>query len=186
MMVCLSNRIPNIDTYLQNGNIALGKGMQKSGNEHYVMLPVAGRTTIAPGTNYFAVIGEGANPLNSTRVGAGSSSYVIQSIGALATNDLGLLTSADLEKDDTVESGETKAYQFAVPFETLGFEFRLENRVGNPVAMYRPGPVGPTPAQPCSSGRRSLRQRRRIRSDRRQRGSHYCSEPRPWHLQRSR
>ena len=55
------------------------------------------------------------------------------------------MTSLDLERDDTLESGETKAYTFAVPFETLGFEFRLENRVGNPVAMYRPGFSWPDP-----------------------------------------
>ena len=145
MMVCLSNRIPNIDTYLQNGTMTTGKGMQKSGNEHYLMLPAPGQFNIAPGTNYFAVIGEGANPLNSTRTGVGASSYIIQSIGPIPTNDLGLVTSLDLERDDILESGETKAYQFAVPFETLGFEFRLENRVGNPVAMYRPGTSWPDP-----------------------------------------
>ncbi|MGZ5507287.1 MAG: hypothetical protein ACXWKH_12990, partial [Limisphaerales bacterium] len=145
MMVCLSNRVPNIDTYLQSGTLAVGKGMQKSGNEHYVILPAPGQTTVAAGTNYFAVIGEGANPLNSTRTGVGPSSYMIQSIGPIPTNDLGLVTSSDLERDDTVESGETKAYQFAVPFETLGFELRLENRVGNPIAMYRPGSSWPDP-----------------------------------------
>jgi large repetitive protein len=151
MMVCLSNRVPNIDTYVANGTMANGKGMQKSGNEHYIMLPALGQTSIAPGTNYFAVIGEGANPLNSTRVGVGPSSFVIQSLGPVQTNDLGLLTSMDLEKDDSLESGETKAYQFAVPFETLGFEFRLESRVGNPVAMYRPGSSWPDPGAAMGS-----------------------------------
>lgn len=145
MMVCLSNRIPNIDTQLQSGTMATGKGMQKSGNEHYVMLPVNGQSIIPAGTNYFAVIGEGANPLNASRAGVGPSSYTIQSIGPVATNDLGLLTSLDLEQDDSLESGETHAYTFAVPVETLGFEFRLENRVGNPIAMYRPGSSWPDP-----------------------------------------
>jgi large repetitive protein len=152
MLVALRNFVPNIDLNVPNGTLAGGKGMQKAGNEHFVLLPATGQTNITAGTYYFAVVSEGVNPPNIARIGAGSSSFTFESEGTLATNHLGLLTSEDILYPDTVEGGEVKLYQFAVPSGMLGFKVRLENRVGNPTFVFRLGDKTPDPGAAVPTG----------------------------------
>jgi len=148
MLVALRGAVPNTDLNNVSGGLAGGKGMQKLGNDHFVLLPATGQTNITAGTNYFAVISEGVNPPAASRIGSGSSSFTFESQGALATNDLGLLTSEDILHQDTVEGGEVKMYQFVVPSGMLGFKIRLENRVGNPTFVVKQGTKAPDPGAP--------------------------------------
>jgi hypothetical protein len=145
MLVALRGAVPNIDMNSAIGTLANGKGMQKLGNEHFVLLPATGQTNIAAGTNYFAVVSEGVNPPANTRIGNGSSSFTFESQGSLSTNDLGLLTSEDILYPDTVEGGEVKLYRFVIPSGMLGFKVRLENRVGNPTFVLNQSDKTPDP-----------------------------------------
>jgi uncharacterized repeat protein (TIGR02543 family) len=145
MMVALRGGLPNIDMNTVLGQLATGKGMQKLGNDHYLLLPTTGTTNLTASTNYFAVISEGVNPPNAARMGAGNSSIIFESQGTIRTNDLGLLTSEDILYPDALEGGEVKLYQFVVPSGMLGLRVRLENRVGNPTFVLRQGDKIPDP-----------------------------------------
>lgn len=148
MLAILRNALPNSDTVNANGDSTSGKGLQKPGNEHFVILPKNGTTNIQPATNFLAVISEGKNPPNQ-RIGSGSSDYVLSSFGPLPVADMGLLTSEDLIKPETLEDGEVKGYQFEVPYGTYGFQVMLEGRSGNPVAAVI---AGTQLADPGASG----------------------------------
>ncbi len=91
------------------------------------------------------MVSEGVNPGTSGKVGPGSSSYFISNVGSLPITQLGLLTSEDLVQPDSLEGGETKAYQFVVPPGAYGAKIRLENRVNNPVAVVLAGDRLPDP-----------------------------------------
>ncbi|HWI56475.1 MAG TPA: pre-peptidase C-terminal domain-containing protein [Bacillota bacterium] len=148
MLAVLRGALPNADTINPSASITSGKSMQKLGNEHFLLLPPANQTNLVAGTNFLAVIAEGKNPgvTNSTRyIGSGSSAYVLSSLGALPVRNLGWLTSEDLVQADSLEGGETKAYQFWVPQGTCGVKVHLENRVGNPVAVALAGERLPDP-----------------------------------------
>ena len=146
MLLALRNALPNIDSFNPGGTLANGKSMQKLGNEHFLFLPVSGQTNVLPGTNYLAVVSEGVNPGTAGRIGPGSSSYVLRSLGPTPVVDLGLLTSEDLLQPDVLQGGEVKAYQFTVPFGTYGAKIRLENRVNNPVMVALAGERLPDPS----------------------------------------
>jgi hypothetical protein len=145
MMSVLRSALPNVEAVAANGTLANGKGMQKNGNEHLILLPATGFSTLPSTTNLVAVVAEGVNPGSTGRIGPGSSGYVLRSLGVSPVQDLGLLTSEDLAQSDALEAGETRAYQFTVPSGTYGMQLRLENRVGNPVAVVRPGALLPDP-----------------------------------------
>jgi len=145
MMVGMRDKIPNVDSIAGSGSLSVGKGMQKPGNEHFVLLPGNGQALIPPGTNYLAVIGEGLNPARSTSVGVGNSSYVLESEGTLEVQDIGIVSEDDLIVADQLEGGETKAYQFTVLPGLLGVEIRLEDRIGTPVMFLRAGSGLPDP-----------------------------------------
>lgn len=152
MVAMLHNALPNAGTVDPAGTLANGKGMQRLGNEHFVLLPTTGFTNIPAGTNYLAVISEGVNPGSSGRIGTGESTYTITSLGDLPIEDLGILTSEDRVKPDELEGGEVKAYRFHVPPGTYGARVLLENRAGNPVAVVLPGERLPNPGATLSSG----------------------------------
>ena len=81
--------------------------MQKTGNEHYVFLPQNGQISLAPGTNFLAVASEGMVTTNfSTRIGTGSSAYVLESRGELPTVDLGVIENTESLYPDSLEGGE--------------------------------------------------------------------------------
>ncbi len=145
MMAVLRNALPNIESTTAAGDTAGGKTLQKAGNEHLVVLPKNGSTNIQSATNFLAVISEGRNPFGTQRIGSGTSDYIISSLGPLAAEDLGLLSSEDITRPETLEDGEVKGYQFEVPYGTLGFRVELENRSGNPVAVLMAGDQFPDP-----------------------------------------
>jgi hypothetical protein len=146
MLAVLRGGLPNFDTVNSMGTVTSGKAMQKLGNENFLVLPAPGQTNILAGTNYLAVISEGVNPGTSARIGSGTSSYVITSMGTMVPVDLGLLTSEDLVLPDTLEGGEAKAYRFHVPPGMYGVSLRLENRAGNPVLVAQQGERLPDPS----------------------------------------
>jgi large repetitive protein len=147
MLVVMTNRVPNVDT----GHVPTGgKFMQKAGNEHYILLPPSGQTNIAAGIYYIAVISEGLNPANSTRVGSGGSSYVLTSVGASPVTDLGTVSLTDTISSETLEGGESRIYKFLIPTNVLAVELRLQNRVGNPVLSLSSGPAQPDPGSSTS------------------------------------
>lgn len=106
--------------------------MQKAGPERYVMLPPSGEDYLVEGDYYLAVVGEGANPPDGNTIGAGTSSGVLTSVGALPVANLGAASLGGLNQPVSLEGGQVKAYQFTVPPGTASLEVRLDNRVGNP------------------------------------------------------
>jgi hypothetical protein len=142
MLLIASNSLPNVFTGTASG---LGKAMQKTGNEQYINLAANNQLFLPPGTNYLAVVSEGQNATNAARIGTGTSSYVLESRGALLPLDLGTASSTELRHTNALESGEVCAYQFTVPSETTSIEVELLNRVGNPVMVLRSGAAFPSP-----------------------------------------
>src|ERR1051325_1562896 len=59
MLVVVTNKLMNV---------ASEKRVQKPGKEQYVMLPISGQDFLPAGTAYIAVIGEGMNPPDNTRI----------------------------------------------------------------------------------------------------------------------
>ncbi len=115
-----------------------GKKMLKTGNEHFVQLPGAGRTNLFAGTYYVVVASEGlVSATNSTWIGAAPAQYVLQSLGPMPETDLGTLIADDLLYTNQLEGGDSLALHFHNLPDTLGFELSLENRVGNPVIVSR-------------------------------------------------
>lgn len=119
-----------------------GREMQKPGDEQYLLLPMAGVTSIVAGTYYLAVVSEGMNPgvPVSSRIGTNTTSGTLHSYGILPVVDLGgVAIGADIVSADTLEGGATKLYQFRVPPGTLSLTVRLENRSGDPWMTLRAG-----------------------------------------------
>lgn len=144
MLVVLSNRVPNIDSGRLSG-VLNGKFMQKAGNEHYLVLPFPGQTSLIPGTYYLAAIGEGLNPAAANRVGSGVSSFTLASMGTVSAINLGTVSGTDIVVSNSLEGGESAIYQFAVPLPMAAVEMRLENRVGNPVMVANTNIAYPDP-----------------------------------------
>lgn len=147
MLVMLTNNIPSV---LSGKGSNVGKDMQKTGNEHLVMLPVSPQLVLTPGTNYFAVVSEGVGATNATRIGADSSSFVIESFGELAVADLGTAGTSNLTYSAAQEGGEVRAYQFTVPPGMTSLEVQLENPTGNPAMVLRVGGDLPNPGAASS------------------------------------
>ncbi|MGC3960350.1 MAG: hypothetical protein QM813_21215 [Verrucomicrobiota bacterium] len=142
VLAIAKDRYPNISATLTGSVtnlLSAGKRMQRTGNEHFLQLPGAAAGALVPGNYYLLVASEGVVGSDTTRIGTGNASYVLQSVGALPEIDLGLLRTNDLVYAGTLEGGEVAAFHFHNdPFPTtLGFELSLEDRVGNPVMVAR-------------------------------------------------
>jgi hypothetical protein len=86
MLVAVPGKIPAVDS----GQIGFpGKRMQKAGNEHYLLLPAVGQSFLTPGPLYLAVVGEGINPANSSQIGIGLTTYVLNCEGTVPILNLG-------------------------------------------------------------------------------------------------
>jgi large repetitive protein len=136
--------LPNIGAFYSYNAYFLqgGKKMQKSGNEHYLELPVSnvGPPFVPAGTYYIAVVSEGVNPnpgLN--RIGSGMSSFSLYSQGTLPVINLGSAGGPDLSHTNTLEGAESALYSFDIPPGVPAVEVRLDNRSGNPTMALRPG-----------------------------------------------
>lgn len=141
MMLVQKSCLPNVvGGGSASTSLAGGRQMQKAGDEQYLLLPDnTTQTNIPAGTYYIAVVSEGQNPAGST-IGSGGSGYVLTSLGAEPTNQLGNLTTVgpDLSLSDSLQGGEVKHYQFTVSPGVLAMEVRLDNRVANPRMTLRP------------------------------------------------
>ena len=110
-----------------------GIKMQKVGNEHYLLLPENGQSSIPAGTYYLGVVSEGVNSVMGSEIGSNATTYVLQSLGPLPITNLGMLGSSDLAATNALlEGGDFSAYQFAIPTNILGVELSLQGVVGNP------------------------------------------------------
>jgi len=112
------------------------------------------QSVLPGGTYYIAVVGEGLNPTNAARIGAGDSSFTIQSLGPMSVVDLGnVSTSTDLVNSVTnQDGGGTRGFQFTVPSGISSVEVHLDNRVGNPVMVVRQGAEMPDPSVAYGAG----------------------------------
>ena len=154
MLVALQAALPNIDSIPITGLITNGRGMQKLGNEHLLVLPLSAGTNLTvpnPGTNYLAVISEGLNPPNASRVGNGPSSFTISSLGVMPVHNFGTTTPTDIRYSDTLLGAEVKAYQFTTRTGLFAVKVRLEQRVGNPMMSLVQGLRLPDPGAPSGS-----------------------------------
>ena len=143
LLLTLTNSLPSV---VSGRLTSFGKAMQKTGNEHYVFLPQNGQISLAPGTNFLAVASEGMVTTNfSTRIGTGSSAYVLESRGELPTVDLGVIENTESLYPDSLEGGEVRAYQVVVPDGTVSLVARLLNVTGNPAMVLRAGSPFPNP-----------------------------------------
>lgn len=134
LLLSLKDRVPSVDTGRSTGTL-MGRVMQKSGNEHFIVLPLPAQTNYPGGTYYLAVVGEGLNPANSSRVGSGVTSFELVSEGEPAITDLGTVGASELTQTNSLAGGEGAFYSFSVPSNILAVELRLENRVGNPIMV---------------------------------------------------
>jgi hypothetical protein len=135
MLVASTNKIPTMESE---------KRVQKTKDEHFVLLPDKDQDLLRTGAHYVAVIGEGSSPTNN-RVSSGTSSYKLQTFGAMPEPMKGPLGTTPLTWNDTLEGGESKVYHVTVPSSIPGFYTYLENRVGNPVKVGIGGTTLPDP-----------------------------------------
>ena len=127
-------RLPNItpNGEVTTTNSASGQSMQKAGNEHFLLLADEPQSFVAAGTYYIAVVSEGINTTNASRIGAGSASFSLVSQGVLPVLDLGTLGAGELRHTNALQGGEFAAYRFRIAPGTDAVQTRLDNRVGRP------------------------------------------------------
>ncbi|MCU0771959.1 MAG: hypothetical protein MUE94_09375 [Verrucomicrobia bacterium] len=142
MLLVVSNALPNVLTGTSSGR---GKSMQKPGHEQYVNLARNTQLFLPSGTHYLAVVSEGQAGTNLTRIGPGTSSFILESRGPVWPLDLGAASSTGLRHTNALEAGEVFAYQFSVPPDTTSVEVELLNRTGNPAMVLRAGAPLPNP-----------------------------------------
>ena len=88
--------------------------LNKAGDEFFILGPEYNQDYFEAGTYYLQVTSEGENP-DSGRIGTGSSSYTLTSVGPVAPTDLGVLaTSGELRRGEAQAAGEARIYQFSV------------------------------------------------------------------------
>jgi hypothetical protein len=117
-------------------DVTAGKTIQKKGDEYINLLPARNATVMTPGTYYIAVIGEGQNPADSTHTGAGDSTYVLETLGAMPETNMGILDD-ELVVPGALAGGDVQAYHFDTTADILGFWITVDNPTGNPIAVSR-------------------------------------------------
>ncbi|MCK5803206.1 MAG: PPC domain-containing protein, partial [Lentisphaeria bacterium] len=136
-------------TYSPGANISQMPRLAKPDDEHYILLPESGASTIPPGTYYLMVASLGQNPTASW-IGTGSSSAILYSLGEQVVPHLGdLPLGGSLSVSDTYEAGEAdNLYRFDVTNGTGAVELRLVDvATGDPRFYLRKDgnlPKGPT------------------------------------------
>lgn len=129
--------------------LADGVRISRPNNEYFLLLPQDGQTEIPTGDYYLGVVSEGTSVVDAgpnSRIGVGTSSATLESLGANTTSNLGTVGGVDLVVNDSLNCGEAKTYQFTVPSGLASFEVRMENRVGEP--FYRMVRVSALPGNP--------------------------------------
>ncbi len=132
-LVAQKDLLPNVDCGAGSSVTTWsgGKLIEKSGTEHFTLLPAAGQSNLIAGAHYLAVISGGINP-DGDKIGSDSSQCQLTSIGPLPVMDLGAAGAVDIVQAGALEGGDLQAYQFAVPEGALNVELRLEDQVGHP------------------------------------------------------
>ena len=151
--------LPNnaVGAYI-NTHDSYGKLLRKVGRDYYLLLPGDGMDTLPAQTNYLAVISQGISPdYEHSRLGNGSATYVLESLGSLAVNPIGtgaLPTAGggSLTQHITLQGGQISLWHFAVPAGVEAMQLRLLNRVGNPACAIRPTASAPYPHVPAYTG----------------------------------
>lgn len=113
-----------------------GLRISQPGADQFLILPQDGQTEIPAGDYYLAVASEGTSPVDASggnsRIGTGTSTATITSLGSISSTAMGVVGGADLVVNDSLACGEVKTYQFTVPAGLASFELKMENRVGEP------------------------------------------------------
>jgi hypothetical protein len=120
LLAVAQSTVPSVgaDTYTpvayppRSGSI-VGRRMQKAGNEHFALFPREGELSLPEGAYYLAVVGEGMNTPDSYRIGTGSSSYVLQSLGVRRSPTRPPETVATAVTN-ALEGGQMETYRFTV------------------------------------------------------------------------
>lgn len=145
LLVLRKGGLPNMGAAMGTAvtNLA-GCKLQKTGDEHFVLLPQPPSNSIPAGTYYVGVISEGVGPAG-TRLGSGTSDFVLQSIGPVPVIDLGRVdASTYIERTVAHPGGAVLVFQYdVVPASTLALVSRLDSRTNNPVMTLRAGTVLP-------------------------------------------
>ena len=148
LLIVQRYKLPNVGAGgFRNG---YGAKLQKLDREHYLVLPDDDQGLTLPETNFLAVVSEGVGASGST-IGAGVTTYRIESLGPQPVANLGTLAAApgsSLSTHTTLEGGEVKLFRFTVAVGTAALEMRLNNRVGNPSFAVRLGTNSPYPHVP--------------------------------------
>ena len=144
MLLLQRSNLPNVEAgnytpVTLNG----GRSIQKAGNEHYLLLPESGQSTIPAGTYYVAIAGEGQNP-TGTRIGTNAASARLTSVGPLFSVSLGSIGATAAAHSHGLEAGEVKLYDFVMPAGASSLELRLDDLVGTAYMSLRAGTSAPT------------------------------------------
>ena len=134
MMEIQKDYLPNVTpSGTSPAQVAGGRRVQKIGNEHFLQLPQAGQSVIPGGTYYILVASEGQNPnANYSYAGSNNCNFTLYSYGSLVYSNMGNLSSTEVARTNTLESGEIKVYQFNAPAALAALEIRLTDKIGNP------------------------------------------------------
>lgn len=146
LMAVRYGALPNIgaSSSKTSGNPTSSAGTlrNKSGTEYFYKYAPTGQTTITAGEYFIAVVSEGQSPPNATTIGSGTVDYTLTSVGSMpvvaATPPTTLTAVAPVSwGGQAVPYGSQKAYRLRIPAGLTAVEFRLNNRVGNPVMAIR-------------------------------------------------
>jgi large repetitive protein len=129
-------------------NMNMEKRVEKPADEWYVRLPAQGQTSIAGGSYFIAVVGEGDGLVpSSSKVGTGPSTFTLESLGLMPRVDLGTLDQDDIYyTNQLLSAGETTGYQVHVAPRCWGYWALLEQPTGYPwVVLYNNATSFPDP-----------------------------------------
>ncbi len=104
--------------------------LQKNGDEYFVFMPETSNATVTAGTCYLMVVSQGQNP-TAVRIGAGTSSAVLRSMGEAEIMNLGALPeTGEIVYSNHYAAGEAVLCQFTVPEGVRGMELRMQESTG--------------------------------------------------------
>jgi hypothetical protein len=142
LLVVRKDALPNVTATSNVLASALGGGhkFQKGGGENALLGELSGQTNVPPGTYYVAVIGEGASAQPAASIiGAGPTDFTLTSTLPFAATNLGTVVpgAADVLVTNTLQPGETAAYQFTMMTNALSHTISLESVTGTPLVRLR-------------------------------------------------
>ena len=145
LLVLNSDVMPN--SY-GNPYVPFSRQMQKPGKELFTWFPTDGNLFLPPGTNYLAVVSEGAGPVGGV-IGTNNVTYRIESLGEVPVVDLGILPLAGppISQHISLDGAEVKLFRFTTTNLIPSVEVRLTNRLANPFIALRQGTNAPVPWQ---------------------------------------